>query len=283
MPTVFSFTPLQRAATAFLGLAVLMAALGLFLDGIDRGSRALRASAPAVDHNPLTSVYLADVRFSGEVPASFAVSISHDLGSLPLEEKKAAFLKIVLPLVARENAKIRQERALVMKGGDAVPDALWDRYEVKKGDLETLKRRVDVIPASMVLAQAALESGWGTSRFAREGNNLFGTRTYNPDTPGITPDRANGFKVVKYGTLSDSVAHYMLNLNTNEAYREFRKARDHMRAQGKDPDSRHLATRLTSYSEIPHTYGKILHDIIDSEKLEDFDGIRLAGDARGDS
>lgn len=280
MPTLFNFTRLQQAATACLGLAILLAGLGLVMDGIDRSGRLLHG--PQVDHNPLTAVYLADVRFSGEVPPSFAVSISHDLGALPLEEKKAAFFKIVLPLVARENAKIREERALVMKGGE-IPDALWDKYDTKKGDLDTLKRRIDVIPASMVLAQAALESGWGTSRFAREGNNLFGTRTYNPDTPGITPDKANGFRVVKYASLGDSVGHYMLNLNTNEAYREFRKARDHMRAHGKDPDSRHLATRLTSYSEIPHTYGRILHDIINSEKLEDFDGIRLVGDRSGDS
>jgi len=274
---------LQRAAAACLGLAVLMAGLGLFLDGLDRSGRPLRAPAPAVDQNPLTAVYLADVRFSGVVPASFAASITHDLGALPLDEKKAAFFKIVLPLVARENARIREERALVMTGVDAVPDSLWEKYEVRKGDLAAMKRRVDVIPASMVLAQAALESGWGTSRFAREGNNLFGTRTYNPDTPGITPDKASGFKVVKYASLSDSVAHYMLNLNTNDAYKDFRRARDHMRAQGRDPDSRHLATRLTSYSEIPDTYGKILHDIIDSEKLEDFDGIRLAGEKAGGS
>ena len=118
-----------------------------------------------------------------------------------------------------------------------------------------------------------------TSRFTRQGNNLFGTRTYNPDTPGLAPDKADGFKVVKYATLSESVAHYMLNLNTNDAYTDFRLAREHMRDKGEDPDSRHLATRLTAYSEIPQTYGKIVRDIIDKERLEDFDGIRLAGDA----
>ena len=144
--------------------------------------------------------------------------------------------------------------------------------------MTTLRRRVDVIPASMVLAQAALESGWGTSRFARDANNLFGIRTYNPDTPGLEPEKADGFKVVKYADLGDGMRHYMLNLNTHPAYLDFRRARKQMREQGRDPDARHLATRLTQYSEIPKTYGNLIRQIIDAERLEDFDGVRLIDD-----
>lgn len=273
---------LQWSTAALCLLATVMAATALRLDQIDRLARPVHhpvvALPPATDHNPLTAVYLPTVRFSGMVPASFAASISQDLSRLPLDEKKAAFLKIVLPLVARENTRIRREREFLNGAADQVPEYLWEKYDVKKGDLETLRRRVDVIPASLVLAQAALESGWGTSRFAREGNNLFGVRTYNPATPGLSPDKADGFRVVKYPTLSDGVAHYMQNLNTNDAYVDFRRAREHMRAKGEDPDSHHLATRLTNYSEIPQTYGQIVRDIIDKEKLEDFDGIRLQGD-----
>ena len=208
----------------------------------------------------------------------FTARISTDLASLDLDAKKQAFLKIALPLVARENARIRDERRHVAGLAKDVPEYIWEKYGVKPGDMVTLRRRVDVIPASMVLAQAALESGWGTSRFAREANNLFGVRTYNPETPGLEPEKANGFRVVKYADLSEGVGHYMLNLNTHPAYLEFRRARLQMRKQGRDPDARHLATRLTQYSEIPKTYGKLTHQIIDAEKLEDFDGVRLVNE-----
>tara|TARA_B100000427_G_scaffold311831_1_gene302796 strand:- start:441 stop:1310 length:870 start_codon:yes stop_codon:yes gene_type:complete len=278
-------TPTHWAATAGMLIAFALAAAGIRYDLTDRPLREQTvdqaAARVAMAHSPLHAIALDKVRATGTVPAVFASRIDGDLESLDLDAKKQAFLKILLPLVARENARIRDERRHIAgKGATAanVPEYIWEKYKVKPGDMETLRRRVDVIPASMVLAQAALESGWGTSRFAREANNLFGVRTYDPNTPGLTPEKADGFKVVKYPDLSEGLAHYMVNLNTHPAYLEFRRARAQMRNQGRDPDARHLATRLTQYSEIPKTYGNLLHQIIDGEKLEDFDGVRLLGD-----
>lgn len=274
-------TPAHWTATAGLA-AVLMAAAGIAFDFSDRDIRIqVRSDArslAALTQDPLHAVSLDKVRKTGVVPPVFAARITVDLDALDLDAKKQAFLKIALPLVARENARIRAERRIAAGPAGNVPDALWDKYNVKPGDITTLRRRIDVIPASMVLAQAALESGWGTSRFARDANNLFGIRTYDPDTPGLEPEKADGFKVVKYADLGDGMRHYMLNLNTHPAYLDFRRARQQMREQGRDPDARHLATRLTQYSEIPKTYGNLIHQIIDAERLEDFDGVRLVDD-----
>tara|TARA_R110000868_G_scaffold21214_2_gene88381 strand:+ start:978 stop:1841 length:864 start_codon:yes stop_codon:yes gene_type:complete len=273
-------TPAHWTATAGLA-AVLLAAAGIAFDMADRDVRRQAldldqpASVAALPHDPMQAVSLDKVRATGLVPPVFAARIAIDLDSLDLDTKKQAFLKIALPLVARENARIRDERRHAAGPAEDVPEYIWEKYQVKPGDMTTLRRRVDVIPASMVLAQAALESGWGTSRFARDANNLFGIRTYNPETPGLEPEKADGFKVVKYADLSTGMGHYMLNLNTHPAYLEFRQARRQMRDQGRDPDARHLATRLTQYSEIPKTYGSLIHQIIDAEKLEDFDGVRL--------
>ena len=269
--------------TAMAGVtAVLLAAAGITFDATDREARRQAQTDDETQtarvYDPLQAVSLDKVRATGIVPPVFTARILTDLDALDLDAKKQTFLKIILPLVARENARIRDERRHAAGPAKDVPEYIWEKYKVKPGDVTTLRRRIDVIPASMVLAQAALESGWGTSRFARDANNLFGIRTYNPDTPGLEPEKADGFKVVKYPDLSEGMGHYMLNLNTHPAYLEFRQARLEMRAQGRDPDARHLATRLTQYSEIPKTYSKLLHQIIDAEKLEDFDGVRLVNE-----
>lgn len=277
-----TMSPTKWAASAVLTAAGILAAAGIAFDAIDREDRLNAISATparaAIPDDPLPSVVLDKVRRTGVVPAIFTARLTFDLDQLDPEAKKRAFLKITLPLVARENARIRRERDFLSDGADGVPEYIWEKYQVKPGDMVTLQRRVDVIPASMVLAQAALESGWGTSRFAREANNLFGVRTYNPETPGLEPEQAEGFRVIKYPDLSEGVGHYMRNLNTHPAYLDFRRARQQLRRQGRDPDARHLAERLTQYSEIPKTYGKLLRQIIDGESLEDFDGVRLVNE-----
>jgi len=272
-------TSARWTATAGLLAAAALATAGVSFDHADRDLRRQAAEQTAARttriHDPLHAVSLDKVRATGVVPAAFAARIDADLDGLDPTAKKETFLKITLPLVARENARIRRERHHVAGKAADVPEYIWEKYKVAVGALTTLRRRVDVVPASMVLAQAALESGWGTSRFARKANNLFGTRTYDPDAPGLSPEKAVGFKVVKYADLSEGVGHYLLNLNTHPAYLDFRRARAKMRALGRDPDARHLATRLTQYSEIPNTYSTILNQIIENEKLEAFDGVRL--------
>ncbi|NKB56942.1 MAG: hypothetical protein GKS00_11455 [Alphaproteobacteria bacterium] len=232
----------------------------------------LRSPEDSAALKQVRNVSLSDIGKTGSVPPAFIKRIDVDLAALSTKERKQAFFRMILPLVARENGRIRAERKSLT---GAVPNGLFKRYDVTKGDLETLRKRVDVIPTSLVLAQAALESGWGTSRFVLDGNNLFGMRTYDDDTPGLKPAAARGFKVMRFKSLGESVAAYMRNLNTHRAYRQLREARAAIRSTGKQPAGPDLAAWLTNYSEIPEKYGQMLRSLIAREKLAPFDDVRL--------
>lgn len=254
------------------GLVIVVVLLLFF--GIDYGG--LRTPEDSAALKRVHAVSLAKVRQTGTVPAAYVSRIDVDLAPLPTAERKQAFFRIVMPLVARENGRIRAERKTAQKDAGAIPDALFKRYDVSPGDVQTLRRRVDVIPASLVLAQAALESGWGTSRFALDGNNLFGMRTYDQDAPGLAPAAAKGFKVMHFDSLGNGVAAYMLNLNTHFAYKKLRNARAELRSAGKPVTGVDLTAWLTNYSEIPEKYGQMLRGLIAREKLAPFDKVRLA-------
>ncbi|MBO6518972.1 MAG: glucosaminidase domain-containing protein [Rhodospirillales bacterium] len=211
------------------------------------------------------------------VPALFIDSLDVNLDRIrDVEEKKATFFRIMLPHIARENDRIRAERSKIYDAAGDVPAPLFEKYEVDDGSVDELLRRVDVVPASLVLAQAALESGWGTSRFARKGNNFFGMRTYNEDVKGMEPREADGFKVMVFRDIGHSVRVYMKNLNTHDAYADFRQARAKERASGAAPTGHTMTNYLTSYSEIPEKYGKRLRGMIDRNDLHRFDGVRVA-------
>ena len=144
------------------------------------------------------------------------------------------FIKIVLPLIVKENNKIRIDRkrlfTILNKNSNTDIEKKWlekkyKQYGVRKNDLSTLKIRMDEIPVSLAIAQAAKETGWGTSRFALEGNALFGQWTFTGE--GIKPAGAESdstHKVMKFKILKASVRAYQRNLNTHKSYREFRKA-----------------------------------------------------------
>lgn len=211
------------------------------------------------------------------VPPIFIKSLDVDLNRIrDVKNKKAAFFKVFLPVIARENDRIRKERATIVAEPGDVPSKIYRKYDVDPGNLDELLKRVDIIPASLVLAQAALESGWGTSRFARKGNNFFGMRTYNMDAPGMEPLHADGFKVMVFKSISSSVRAYIRNLNTHSAYKSLRDARAKMRDAGEKPSGRKLSHFLTSYSEIPEQYGGRLRSMMDRNKLDRFDGVSVA-------
>lgn len=211
------------------------------------------------------------------VPPLFIDSLDLNLNRIRnVEDKKTTFFRIMLPHVARENDRIRAERAKIEEAPNNVPASLYKKYDVEPGNVKELLRRVDVIPASLVLAQAALESGWGTSRFARKGNNFFGMRTYNEDVKGLDPKEAEGFKVIKFKDIGASVRSYMNNLNTHDAYKSFRQHRVDQRAGGGIPKGRGLTNYLNAYSEIPEKYGARLRGMMDRNNLDRFDGVRVA-------
>ncbi len=196
---------------------------------------------------------------------------------------------MVLPLVLRVNDTITEDRLRLMplaaakRAGRrlAAEDRLWlaaklDQYRVRRGGLVELARRMDTVPPSLAIAQAAEETGWGTSRFAREGNALFGQWSFA--AAGLVPkDRAIGklHKVKVFQTLIEAVSAYVANLNTHRAYRGFRAERARMRSSKATPDGMKLAQSLASYSERGRAYVSSIQRIIGTNRLSQLDKARL--------
>ena len=202
------------------------------------------------------------------------------------KEKKKLFLEIILPLVLEENNRIKLDRIklfrVLNKKNNSNSETRWlnskfKQYGVVNKDLSTLKIRMDEIPVSLALAQAAKETGWGTSRFAIEGNALFGQWTFSGE--GIKPagaDPSDGsHKVMKFKVLKASVRAYQRNLNTHNSYREFRKARALMRERDQKLNSLDLADYLDKYAATGVEYTKIIKKIIEQNSLQDFDKVKL--------
>ena len=202
------------------------------------------------------------------------------------KEKKKLFLEIILPLVLEENNRIKLDRIklfrVLNKKNNSNSETRWlnskfKQYGVVNKDLSTLKIRMDEIPVSLALAQAAKETGWGTSRFAIEGNALFGQWTFSGE--GIKPagaDSSDGsHKVMKFKVLKASVRAYQRNLNTHNSYREFRKARALMRERDQKLDSLNLADYLDKYAATGVEYTRIIKKIIEQNSLQDFDKVKL--------
>ena len=212
-----------------------------------------------------------------------------EIGLLPKEIKKIEstqkrkdlFIKIVLPLILEENNRILLDRkrlfVILNKSINTNSEKEWlkkklKQYGVVNNDLSTLKVRMDIVPVSLAIAQAAKETGWGTSRFALEGNALFGQWTWSDD--GIKPASADSdskHKVMKFKVLKASVRAYQRNLNTHSSYREFRKVRAIQRDNQGSLNSLELVKYLDEYAETGVKYTEILKKIIEQNKLTDFD------------
>ena len=201
------------------------------------------------------------------------------------KKRKEFFIQIVLPLILKENNNIRIDRkrlfSIINKSNNSDLEKKWlakkyKQYGIPSKDLSTLKIRMDEIPVSLALAQAAKETGWGTSRFALEGNALFGQWTWSGE--GLRPkesDKNEGHKVMKFNVLQASVRAYQRNLNTHSSYRDFRKARAELRDNGKPLDSLILAEYLDKYAETGDKYVEVLKKIIAQNSLKDFDDAKL--------
>jgi len=202
-----------------------------------------------------------------------------------IKKRKDLFIQIILPLVISENNNIKLDRnklfAILNKNKNSKAEQNWlnskfKQYGVVNKDLSTLKIRMDEIPVSMAIAQAAKETGWGTSRFAQEGNALFGQWTWSGE--GIKPADADDdttHKVMKFNILQASIKAYQRNLNTHSTYKDFRSARAELRDNGEKLDSMMLSEYLDSYAETGKKYVKILQQIIRQNNLTDFDDAKL--------
>ncbi|HEY9078675.1 glucosaminidase domain-containing protein [Magnetovibrio sp.] len=280
----------RRAAEAQARAALLGGQIGEDLTDIDELAAMETASGPidgGLDYD-LTAV---SQGYAG-VPRLSLISLPENLDQIrETEQRKAVFFKSVLPLVLQVNEQIVADRARLWElhaqkqSGSKLKalDRLWlaamaERYGTRRGDIAALLSHHDVVPPSLALAQAATESAWGTSRFVREGNAMFGEWTFEDDHKGIVPNErlaGKSHRVRAFDSLYDSVQSYVTNLNKHRAYKEFRALRAEMRAKGQTVSGMRLASALHRYSERGAAYVSELHSIIAGNDLSLLDGARL--------
>jgi Bax protein len=211
------------------------------------------------------------------IAAWYAAPWRDECGALPdfdaiieTEARKAAFIAYVVPRVERANRKVEERRRKLVSVDAGLAEGkapgAWRRYWVRSlardygiEDVESvdrdllvkLLRRVDTVPTSLAVAQAAIESGWGGARFAREGGNLFGLRTHARGEGLVPRERAAGqrFKVASYGSVCEGIDAYIQNFNTHYRYRSLRTVRATLRAAGLPASGDRLAYELVAYSE----------------------------------
>ncbi len=235
----------------------------------------LAAAAAAV--GPLASlILLAACEPAGEARTSPEPTYRPEFDSLEtVEARKKSFFRYLKPMIEEENERVLGQRRrlrrlyrdhmgkVVLRWEDMQwLTALLEEYEVQGLDVgetsywDNLFRRVDMVPVDLALVQAAKESGWGTSRFAREGNNFFGQRCF-AEGCGIVPERREPgqvYEVARFDSPRNSVRSYIHNLNTNPAYRRFRRLRFQQRQNGGSPDGYVLVEGLPQYSERRFVY-----------------------------
>jgi len=223
------------------------------------------------------------------VPSFILGALPEDIDRIPeINEKKQLFFLSLLPMVLMTNDAILQQRrellTLFEQHDRGIPlthgqrrrlKEIASNYKIRKDPLtnlgarDRLLKRVDIIPPSMVLAQAANESGWGSSRFARNGNNLFGEWSFSAGTGMIPQRRPEGerYEVRRFSSLFESVRSYMLNINTHWAYQSLRNRRAQLRAEGLPLLGVDLAQGLKLYSTRGEAYVEEIRTIIRQNRL----------------
>ena len=214
------------------------------------------------------------------IPERWQKQSSH----IPVKDKKNVFFRLTGAGILLANEKINADRKQMLYkiSNNKSTDDQWlielaKKYRVidknisklDKNDLAKLKKRVDIIPPSLAMAQAAEESGWGTSRFAVQGNSLFGQWDFSGN--GIKPrnqrKELGNYGIAKFDEPQQSIEAYILNINTHRAYKKLRDKRADMRKNNIKPSGWELAETLDKYSERGHDYVKSLHAIMSYNKL----------------
>ena len=200
--------------------------------------------------------------------------------------KQIYFFDYLYPHIENANKTILEERNFILSIKDNKEldeesqeiqrlSQIAKKYSVLNPyDFDKLLKKVDIIPPSMALAQAAVESGWGTSRFAKLGNNLFGHWTYGK--VGIVPLQRdpNAKHLIRiFDSFEESISAYMLNLNRTKAYYSFRNKRDQLRKQNKELSGLVLSQTMINYSQIKEKYLRILKSVIKKNSLQKYDEI----------
>ena len=225
------------------------------------------------------------VRNKKKVKPIYFTRLPKDLDKIKsVKDKKETFLKILLPLVVAENERIKKDREYllkILKKNGSVESNKWlnkkyKAYRVSDRNISELIEKIDIIPTSIALAQAAKESGWGTSRFALEGNAIYGQWTWNGD--GIEPlekTKDQKHKILKFPLLRASVKAYITNLNTHRGYKSFRVKRAALRKQNKKLLGLELIHELDNYAQTGEVYTKILEKIIKQNDLDELEAVSI--------
>lgn len=296
---------MRRAITCAVGFVMLLLAAGAVAQVKPPDER-----VPCRDHNDVFALFdrlgytqqawQAGIR---EVPRVYLEDIperwrERSSTMMTVAEKKRIFFRLIAPIVLRINELIATDRArakviaerLALGEGVSPEDQAWlaelaVRYRLIASPADRLDsdqyaellQRVDIIPASVSLAQAASESGWGTSRFAAEGNSLFGQWSWGK---GLKPTEQRGealgdHRVAAFGSTGEAAYAYALNLNTQDAYRDFRLKRADLRRRNLRVSGEVLVETLVRYSERGQAYVEDLKTIIRQNRLADADDAYL--------
>ncbi len=204
----------------------------------------------------------------------------------PIIERKRLFINTLIPIIYSENLQILNDRKKILdwwreSDGENFSRDFWpqwlfelsEKYGSSDSNLGNLLMRVDIIPISLALAQSAIESGWGTSRYSREGNAVFGQYTFD-ESKGLKPKDRNEndeFFIKKFPNLSESVRSYLKNINTHLAYADFREERKKLRMSGENLSGYKLVNFLKDYSERRESYVKDVKEIISSNNFQKYD------------
>ena len=229
------------------------------------------------------------------IPRMYFPYIPKNISKYETNKKKSVFTAILLPIALRGNELVLEERKQMkiafstnnifqierfskkykIKNFKKINFSTLNRSELKKIKLELLNK-INSIPISLILAKSIIESGWGASRFAQEGNALFGQWTWKNDD-GIKP-KGNldaNFSVKSFDSLLDSVNSYILNLNTHQAYKELRNFRTFQNNMKKTLTGNDMANFLEKYAEIGFEYVTKVKSMIKKNQLSKFENSTL--------
>lgn len=224
-----------------------------------------------------------DTALESEVPGVFLARLPHDLPhAVDPQERKGVFVRSVLPHLLHVNEHLLETRRRILKLAGRVETgeltdedrafvtAVLTEFRLDRWSLPELLKRVDIVPPSLALAQAAEESGWGTSNLARDGNALFGMVMWVRDADGRQVRRQR-----PYADLAEGVASYIRNLNTHFAYAGFRDQRARLRLSGKEISGPALMASLGRYSERGQDYVRSVNSLLAYNNLHVLDSARL--------
>lgn len=247
----------------------------------------------ALIHNPpQTMAEDEELDSASELTPPDKVTQLPDFSSIEhIPDRKEAFYELLMPMIEWRNHQLSAMRETVLQMQEQLDlgenlsteqqrrleklrvhfRVSEDNYSSTEEALEVLKIRVDVVPSAMVLAQGAAESGWGTSRFAVEGNNIFGQWCYRKGCGLVPGSRSEDMshEVQIFETVNEAVATYFRNINTNRAYRELRQLRSELRAQDQPLTGTALVEGLQRYSSRGQAYIEELRELIRFNDLED--------------